>query len=311
MAIVAAVCVLAGIGFKVTAFPFHFYAPDVYQAGPTGVVAALATAPKVAGFLAIFRVFGEILAPVAQQGDHAFSALYTTVPLMVFLLAAASMTFGNVLALLQENIRRMLAYSGVAHAGYMLVGLAAAGAGVNAETSTVPAAGAVVFYLGAYGLMTLGAFAALAAVGTEDRPVTTIDDLAGLAKDRPLAAFALAVALLSMIGLPLTAGFSGKLLLFLSAWNAPTNTPMGHLFRILLAIAAVNAAVGAVYYLRALGAMYLRGSLVPFTAKGSKLALLAALLCAFGTLFFGVYSKPLSNAVQKVTPVQVRTSGPS
>jgi NADH-quinone oxidoreductase subunit N len=284
LVLVAAVCVVAGIGFKVTAFPFHFYAPDVYQGGPTGVVAVLATVPKIAGFVALIRVLG-LLVP----GDKPFDAVHTTVPLLLWLVAAASMTVGNVMALLQTNLKRMLAYSGVAHAGYLAMGVAA-GTAVGVE--------AVLFYLIAYGLMTAGAFAVLAAVHSDDRPVETIDDLAGLGQDRPGAAALFAVALLSLIGLPLTAGFAGKFQLFLAVWNAPTSTPMGNLFRTLAVIAAVNAAVGAVYYLRAAGAMYLRTALTPFAKSRCSLALTAAALCAIGTLVLGIYPKPVIEAIR-------------
>ncbi|HEY2786919.1 MAG TPA: NADH-quinone oxidoreductase subunit N [Fimbriiglobus sp.] len=287
LALVAVVCVVVGIGFKVTAFPFHFYAPDVYQGGPTGVVAVLATVPKVAGFVALARVLG-LLVP---GGGLPFDAVNTTVPLMLWLLAAASMIFGNVLAILQADLKRMLAYSGVAHSGYILMGLAAAGAGSPGGVA------AVIFYLAAYGFMTVGAFAVLAATSTASRPVETVDDLAGLAQDRPWAAGMLAACLVSMIGLPLTAGFVGKFQLFFAAWDAPIGTPMGNLFRALAVIAAVNAAVGAVYYLRAAGAMYLRSPLTPFGAGRSSPALWAAGICVAGTVALGVYPKPLVDAI--------------
>jgi len=306
LALMAAVCVVAGIGFRVTAFPFHFYAPDVYQAGPTGVVAILATVPKVAGFVALAKAFG--LATPGGTAAQPFDAVHTTVPLMLWLAAAASMTFGNVLALVQTNLRRMLAYSGVAHAGYMFMALAAAGAipGVApGEAVTSTGVDAVLFYLVAYGLMTAGAFAGLAAVGSAERPVETIDDLAGLGQGRPWAAAFVAVCLVSLIGLQLTAGFVGKFQLFLATWDAPVHTPMGHLFRTLAVIAAVNAAVGAVYYLRLAGAMYLRGALTPFAGRRCSLALAAAGLCAAGTIALGVYPKPLAEAVRAAVPPAV------
>ncbi len=294
LALIAAVCVVVGIGFKVTAFPFHFYAPDVYQGGPTGVVAVLATVPKLAGFVALARVLG-----LFGSAEQPFDAVHTTVPLMLWLLAAASMSFGNVLALLQDNLKRMLAYSGVAHSGYMLMGLAAAGAGSSGGMI------AVLFYLAAYGLMTIGAFAVLAAIHSDSRPVETVDDLAGLGQDRPWASGLLAISLLSMIGLPLTAGFVGKFQLFLAVWDAPTGTPMGNLFRTLAVIAAVNAAVGAVYYLRVAGAMYLRSPLAPFDPRRHTLVIWAAGICAAGTLFLGIYPKPIAEAIRAAVPTAV------
>lgn len=291
LAVVAAVLVIAGLGFRVTAVPFHFYAPDVYQAGPTGVVTLLATTPKIAGFVAMGRLFG--LMPV-NAGGLPFDATHTLIPLALWTVAVATMTTGNVLALLQSDLRRLLAYSGVAHGGYMLIGLSTAMAGASpGGLPTGP--DAVLVYLIAYGLMTAGAFAVLLHLGEH---VRTVDDLAGLGGTHPVSAGLLAVALLSLIGLPLTAGFVGKFLLFVAAFNAPVGTPMGGLFQILAVIAAVNAAVGAVYYVRILGVMYLRTPLNPLPAARFGLALLAAFVCAVGTIALGVYPKPVADAAR-------------
>jgi NADH-quinone oxidoreductase subunit N len=283
LAIIGIVLAIAGIGFRIAAVPFHFYAPDVYQAGPTGVVAILAVVPKWAGFAALIRLLGMADLDLASQPFDANSVI----PFVLWVLAAVSMTFGNVLALLQDNLKRIMAYSGIAHAGYLLIGLSAAGSGRSGID-------AMLFYLAAYGLMTAGFFAVVLAVHRSERPVETVDDLAGLAVDRPVAAACLGIALLSMIGIPLTAGFPGKLQLFLSAYLAPTDTPMGFGLRTLAFVAAVNAAIGAVYYLRILGAVYLRTPLVPFVKDVGRPALIAALACAIGTLAFGIYPKPLS-----------------
>ncbi len=292
LAVVAAVLVVAGIGFRITAVPFHFYAPDVYQSGPTGVVTLLATAPKVAGFVALARLFG-LVTPAAGLP---FDAAHTLVPLALWTLAVATMTVGNVLALLQSDLRRLLAYSGVAHGGYMLIGLVTASAGAAPAGAGLPTGvDAVLVYLVAYGLMTAGAFAVLLHLG---ETVRTTDDLAGLGGTHPVSAGLLAVALLSLIGLPLTAGFVGKFLLFIAAFNAPADTPMGGLFRVLAVVAAVNAAIGAVYYLRLLGAMYLRTALHLLPAGRFGPALLAAAICAAGTVGLGVYPKPVADAAR-------------
>ena len=291
LALIGAIMTVAGLAFRLAAVPFHFYAPDVYEGGPTGVVSVLAIVPKIAGVAALARVLGFAGPTLA---DLPFDAA-TLVPFALGILAAVSMTFGNVLALLQDNLKRTFAYSGIAHAGYLLIGLTAAGAGRGGIE-------AVYFYLAAYALMTAGAFAAVRAVHAPDRPVETIDDLAGLAASRPLVAACLAVSLVSMIGLPLTAGFPGKLQLFLAAYAAPVETPMGFGFRTLAFVAAANAAIGAVYYLRILGAMYLRTPLTPFAAGGGVRAGLAALACAAGTLAFGIYPKPLAEAAANAAP---------
>lgn len=158
----------------------------------------------------------------------------------------------------------------------------------------------VLFYLVAYGLMTAGAFAVLLYLGDG---VDSTDDLAGLGQSHPLAAGLFAVFLLSLIGLPLTAGFMGKFLLFVGAFNAPTVPPMGGMYRVLAVIAAVNAAVGAVYYLRLLGVMYQRPAGETVTGGRSGPALAAAIVCAVGTLALGVYPKPLAEAAKAAVPV--------
>ena len=286
LAVLAAVLVVAGLGFRVTAVPFHWYAPDVYQGGPTGVVALLATAPKVAGFVPLARLLGL----TAPAGGLPFDAVQTQIPLVLWTVAVTTMTLGNVLALLQTDLRRLMAYSGVAHGGYMLIGLVTASAGLAPASAALPTGlDAVLFYLVAYVAMTVGVFAVLLHLG---EGVRTADDLAGLGDTHPATAALLAVSLLSLIGLPLTAGFAGKLLLFVTAFNAPTDTPLGGLFRVLAVAAAVNAAVGAAYYLRLLGVMYLRTALKPLPTKRAGPALLAAAVCVGLTVALGVGVSP-------------------
>jgi NADH-quinone oxidoreductase subunit N len=152
--------------------------------------------------------------------------------------------------------------------------------------------------------MTAGAFAVLLYLHADDRPVETVDDLAGVGQSHPLAGLCLAVALLSMIGLPLTAGFSGKLLLFLAAFKAPPAGGLGEWYRVLAVVMAVNAAVGAVYYLRLLGAMYLRAPLKPVERTGGWGPLAAAVVCTVGTVALGVYPRPLAEAVRAAAPAK-------
>ncbi len=242
MALVGIVLVIAAIGFRITAVPFHFYAPDVYQGGPAGVVAQLAVLPKVAGFVALARILGL----VGADPRHIPFDANTQIPLLLWILAILTMTLGNVLALLQDNIRRMLAYSSVAHAGYMLMGVVVASSLPDSKGvggSFVGGIDALLVYLVAYGMMTLGAFAVILYLSTPERPVDAIDDLAGLGQSHPVSAAAMAVFLFSLIGLPLTAGFVGKFLLFVGAFSAPSDTPaMGNLYQIMAVFAAVNAA---------------------------------------------------------------------
>ncbi|OWK41654.1 NADH-quinone oxidoreductase subunit N [Fimbriiglobus ruber] len=306
MALVAIIMVVAGLGFRVTAVPFHFYAPDVYEGGPTGVVAQIAFVPKVAGFIALARLLG-FLTPSADQIP--FDAARTLVPLTLWVVAVVTMTFGNFLALLQDNLKRLLAYSGIAHGGYMLIGLVVA-ASLTTGRGAVPGVtgpDALLVYLVAYGLMTVGAIAVIAHLNGPGRSTETVADLAGVAKSNPVAAGAFAVLLFSMIGMPLTAGFAGKFLVFLSAFDAPTDTPMKGMYRILVVIAAVNAAIGAVYYLRLIGVMYLGTPKDPAAVPASVPArwpLAAAVVCAVATVVLGAYPKPLVDAARAALPVK-------
>lgn len=309
MALVAAVLVVAGLGFRVTAVPFHFYAPDVYEGAPAGVVAQLAFLPKLVGFVALARLFGLFGPdPLALPFGPA-----TQVPLLLWIVAVMTMCLGNALALLQDNVRRMLAYSGVAHAGYMLIGvLVALALPEAAKAPGVGGAEALLLYLVAYGLMTVGAFAAILYLSAPERPVEAIEDLAGVGRSHPVAALALAVSLFSMIGLPLTAGFAGKLMLFWGALDAPTDSDaMRNLYAALAVCAAVNAAVGAYYYLRVVGVMYLRAPLRPLGRSGAVPALLAAVVLAGGTLFLGAYPEPLAKAARKAAPVPAVPAAPA
>ena len=301
MALVAAVLVIAAVGFRITAVPFHFYAPDVYEGGPAGVVAQLAFFPKVAVFVALARVFGLI----GADARHIPFDANTQVPLLLWIIAIMTMCLGNVLALLQDNVRRMLAYSSVAHGGYMLMGIVIASSLPDAKGAPgVGGIDAVLVYLVAYGMMTIGAFAVILFLSTPDRPVESIDDLAGLGQTNPISAAAMAVFLFSLIGLPLTAGFAGKLLLFVGAFSAPTDTPaMRNLYQLMAVFAAVNAAVGAYYYLRVVGVMYFRTPIRAAATSRAVPTFLAAVALAGGTLFFGVYPEPIARAARKAAPV--------
>jgi NADH-quinone oxidoreductase subunit N len=301
LALAAAVMVVAALGFRITAVPFHFYAPDVYEGAPAGVVAQLAFLPKVAGFVALARVFGLL----AADPRHLPFDAATKVPMLLWIVAVMTMCLGNVLALLQDNVRRMLAYSSVAQGGYMLMGLVIAGGLPDAKaTPDVGGVDALLVYLVAYGLMTVGAFALILYLSTPERPVESIDDLAGLSQSHPVAAGAMAVFLFSLIGLPATAGFAGKFLLFVGALTAPVETPaMRNLYALLAVIAAVNAAVGAYYYLRVVGVMFLRTPLRPLASSRAAPPFAAALALAAATLALGVYPEPLRKAASAAAPV--------
>ncbi|HEV8062225.1 MAG TPA: NADH-quinone oxidoreductase subunit N [Gemmataceae bacterium] len=293
MALVALVMISAGLGFRITAVPFHFYAPDVYQGTSLSNAALLAFIPKVAGFTAFIRLLGFISAGENESG----LVLGEQGPMLFYILAAVTMSIGNLLALLQNNLKRLLAYSSVAHAGYMLMGLSIA---PMLHRDSLPGGiDAILFYLVAYGSMTIGAFAVLAALNTPERPVETVDDLAGLSRSHPMLAILMAVCLFSLIGVPLTAGFAGKFLLFMGA-IMPTLDAYPWMFRVLALVAAINAAVGGWYYLRVLAVMFLRTPVKALPPSRSRAAIAGAMLCVILTLFFGIYPMPLGRITRSI-----------
>jgi NADH-quinone oxidoreductase subunit N len=321
VALVALVMVVAGLGFRITAVPFHFYAPDVYQGTTSSAAGLLAFVPKVAGFVALLRVLGYIPHELPGMPTGLLEAekypdlvLGVQVPKLLWILAVVTMSLGNVLALLQTNVKRLLAYSSVANAGYLLVGLVVArflpaGYNPNPPPGMVVVGGvdAVLFYLIAYGAMTVGAFAVLTYLSTPQRPVETLDDLAGLGRSHPGLALTLALFLFSLIGIPLTAGFVGKLLLFAGAiLVVPPPASEGGTewlwFRVLALIMAVNAAIAAWYYLKMVTVMYLRSPLRPLDRVRSWPVLAALAICVVVTLGAGVYPKALLDPIDAALP---------
>jgi NADH-quinone oxidoreductase subunit N len=294
--LVALVLVVAAMGFRITAVPFHFYAPDVYQGTSIPGAALLAFIPKFAGFVVLIRLLGLLPGPDDVHG------VSDQMPVLLWILAAVTMSLGNVLALWQDNLRRMLAYSSVAHAGYMLIGLAVAAKGpAQVQLGGVEA---VLFYLIAYGAMTVGAFAVLSYLSTPEHHVETVDDLAGLGRSHPGSAVLMVLFLFSLIGLPVTAGFWGKLFIFLGAVTFPSESnplvqDQARLFLVLTIIGAINAAIGCYYYLRIAGVMYLRDRVEPLPPPRSRPALAAVLLCAVVTLAVGIYPWPLVKAIKR------------
>jgi len=266
---------IIGVSFKVAAVPMHFYTADVYQGATTPMSAFLAFVPKTAGFVALILLVNLIVG--VQPGQ----VLPQPITWLIWVMAALTMTFGNVLGLLQNNVKRMLAYSSIAHSGYMMVGLLGIGAiGYNAEAIGNGAAG-ILFYLIAYGLANLAAFAVLACVERDGDEAQSFHDLAGLVRRRPGLATILLLATLSLIGLPPMVGFVGKIYLFGSALSKGFST--------LVVIAVVNSAISAVYYLRLANVCFFGEPNEETTVTSSRLlpwtAGVSAVL-AFG-LFFG------------------------
>lgn len=275
--LVAIVLILVGLGFKVSAVPFHFWAPDVYEGAPTPVAAFLSTASKAAGFAVLARLLLSVFAPA--------SALYWGT--LVSVMAGVTMTLGNLLALAQKNIKRLLAYSSIAHAGYALIGLA---------TLNPSGLAAAAYYLLAYALSNLAAFALVVLVSG----VTGSDDLtafAGLSRRSPGAALAMLAAFLSLAGMPPFALFAAKLFLFASAVEANLTG--------LAVVGALNSVVGLYYYLAVLKAVYVFRSeqeQVPFPFP---VALRLALAVAVGAILgLGVFVSPwFEAALSAVRPL--------
>jgi NADH-quinone oxidoreductase subunit N len=288
--ILSMVLVVAGLSFRITAVPFHFYALDVFAGTSLPMAAFLSLAPKIAGFVALFRLVAGVMlvpttdVPIYGQVEGPPSAELAT---MMGVLAVATMFAGNMIALVQTEVRRLMAYSGVAHGGYMLLALSVG----QPDELAVPAIQAVLFYLTAYGAMTIGAFAVLTAASDRDAPIENIDDLRGLARRRPALAAAMALFLFSLIGLPPTAGMMGKLQILLALWSKNSAT-----FWFLAVLLAVNVAIGAVYYIRLLLAVYSTHADHRPAVRTDAPSLVVVAICAAITL--GLFVFP--NVVLKV-----------
>jgi len=230
MALVGTGLLLVGFGFKVASVPFHMWAPDVYEGAPTTITAFMAAGVKAAAFGGLLRVFIQALPALAGEWQPA-----------VAVLALLTMVVGNLGALAQSSIKRMLAYSSVAHAGYLLAALVAA-PGVGTE--------AILFYLVAYAAVNLGGFGALATLARQGREPLSFADVSGLARRRPLLAATLAVFLISLTGVPVSGGFVGKFYLFTAAVDGG--------YVVLAVVGVLMSVVSAYYYLGVVVAMYMR-----------------------------------------------------
>lgn len=275
----ATILLAVGFSFKLAVVPFHMWTPDVYQGAPTSVTAFMAVASKAASFGAFLRVFVEGLDGLKAN----WSAIF-------LLLCIATLVLGNVVALVQTNIKRMLAYSSIAHAGYALIGVVAAGrlGGASGDTSGIAS---VLLYIALYAFMTFGAFAIVAMLRKGGLEGEEIEDFTGLAKRHPLAALLMMIFMVSLAGIPPTAGFIGKFYVFMSAVEAGMAW--------LAVVALIFAAISAYYYLRLVMVMYMREP-GEVTATSPRLVmsptLSLVLACAVaGVVLFGFYPNPLVN----------------
>jgi NADH-quinone oxidoreductase subunit N len=292
---VAMALMFVGLGFKVAAAPFHIWTPDVYEGAPAPIVGFMSTAPKAAAFAVLLRVVFAINAPGRFW--------------LIWVAAALSMTLGNVGALVQTNVKRLLAYSSIAHAGYLLVAFA-----MTTPENSANGISAAMFYAAAYAAMNLGAFAVVSHFANAGERYVTLEDYEGLGRSSPLLAATFTVFLLSLIGIPMTGGFFAKFYVFSAAVQA-------NLIWLTL-IGVVNSAIGAYYYLRIIVMMYMRESRNQVPASPIPFGLGFALAISIAaTLYLGILpNRILQNAQQsardllvqpKPTPVSTtQTSSP-
>jgi NADH-quinone oxidoreductase subunit N len=262
-ALFAMLLVLVALGFKIAAVPFQIWVPDVYQGAPTPVTAFLSVGSKAAGFVVLLRVLQPFL-------------IMAQIERLLIVVAAATLIYGNLAALPQTNLKRLLAYSSIAHAGYLLIGVVC----LDGQ--------AVVYYLAAYLLMTVLSFAVLVAVSNQTGD--NIEDFNGLAKRSPFLAFAMLIAMASLAGLPFTAGFLGKFYIF--------NAAIAHHQTTLIVIGVITVACGFYYYFKVVRAMYWeapRGDLAVPVSGVSRVAI-AAMMAAI--VVFGIYPQPIVNALR-------------
>jgi len=282
---VAMALMFVGLGFKVAAAPFHIWTPDVYEGAPAPIVGFMSTAPKAAAFAVLLRVVFTINAPGRFW--------------LIWIAAAFSMTLGNVGALVQTNIKRLLAYSSIAHAGYLLVAFA-----MIAPDNSVSGISAAMFYAASYAAMNVGAFAVIAHFANTGERYVTLEDYEGLGRSAPLLAATLTIFLLSLIGIPMTGGFFAKFYVFSAAVKA-------NLIWLTL-IGVINSAIGAYYYLRIVVVMYMREPRKPVPVAPVPIGLGVALaISILATLYLGILPDQVlqyaQQSAKEILPQQAAT----
>ena len=286
-----AAMMLVGFGFKIATAPFHIWTPDVYEGAPTPVTAFMAAGPKAAGFASFLRVFVFAFPFVVATGNKTVAGeVHHAWLTALVVLAIMTMTVGNVVAIVQNNVKRMLAYSSIAHAGYALVGFIAAGAAPDLERRNAAIA-SVIFYLLTYALMNLGAFAVVQLIARSGDRRTEVDDYNGIGFQSPVLAFSLTLFLLSLLGMPLTAGFIGKIMVFRAALDQG--------YYVLIVIAVLNTAISAYYYLRLIIVMFFRERTTVWSSPPIPASIGVALVITLaGVLYLGLFPGRVINALQ-------------
>jgi NADH-quinone oxidoreductase subunit N len=290
---------LVGFGFKIATAPFHIWTPDVYEGAPTPVTAFMAAGPKAAGFASFIRVFVFGLPFVVSASSAGSGNIHQAWVTTLMVMAILTMTLGNVVAIVQNNVKRLLAYSSIAHAGYALVGFVAAGAAADlAQRNT--AITAVVFYLLTYAVMNIGAFAVVQLIARSGDRRTAIEDYRGIGFESPVLAFSLSLFLLSLLGMPLTAGFMGKILVFGAAIEQK--------YYGLVIVGVLNTAVSAYYYLRLIIVMFFGERTTAWSAPRVPASVaLALVITVLGVLYLGIFPGRVISALQTKIESQLFT----
>jgi NADH-quinone oxidoreductase subunit N len=285
-----------GFGFKVAAVPFHIWTPDVYEGAPSPITAFMMAGPKAAAFASFVRVFviGFPLVAASQAAGYLHDSWITALTAMAIL----TMTFGNIAAIVQNNVKRMLAYSSIAHAGYALVGFIGAGMAQTIEKRD-EAIVSVSFYMLTYAVTNLGAMSIVTLLGQKNDRRTEFEDYNGIGFRAPVLAFALSLFMLSLLGLPLTAGFMGKVMVFRPALEAGNS-----MLNLLVVVAVVNTAISAYYYLRLIVVMFFRERASEWAAPRIPASVTAVLIITIlGVLYLGIFSEGILERF-KGTPVR-------
>ena len=288
-----AAMMLVGFGFKIATAPFHIWTPDVYEGAPTPVTAFMAAGPKAAGFAAFMRVFIFAFPFVLATNNNAGFLLHSSWLSALAVLAVITMFVGNLVAIAQNNVKRMLAYSSIAHAGYAMVGFIAAGAAQEIGQRNA-AISAVTFYLLTYAVMNVGAFVVVTLIARSGDHRADVEDYNGIGFQSPVLSFSLSLFLLSLLGMPLTAGFMGKILVFREA------VQQGYVLLVVLAV--INTAISAYYYLRLIIVMFFRERTTPWIApRVPASAALALALTVIGVLYLGLFPGKVIDALRPKT----------
>lgn len=287
LCVLGIIMTIAGLAFKIAAVPFHLWCPDAYDGAPTAITAFMSVAPKAAGFAAFLRIFAIALIPAKEEWF-----------ILLWILSAFTMIIGNVLAVAQDNVKRLLAYSSIAHAGYGLMGIVAAGKLIEISDGRIifPEEGrlavyAVLFYMLAYTFMNLGAFAVVIFLRNNSLRGDRIEDFAGLAKVKPFYAAAMGVFLLSLMGIPPMAGFVGKFYIFGAAIKAQLYS--------LAVIGILTSAISVFYYFKIIKTMYIDEPSEGFSVIVSRPLTLVLFVSMIMTLIIGLYPGPFLNLARE------------